>query len=253
MAAAMFLYLYYGKHFRKYREGFAFRQLSFVRMKKIFSIGATSGLQWVFEVGAFAFAMVMIGWIGKREQAAHQIALQIASVTYLFASGISAAASVRAGNQLGMKDIFTLRESALTAFIMVAITQSVFALMFIGLRFFLPSVFNEEPEVQAIVSSLLLIAALFQITDGIQVVGLGVLRGIKDIVIPTWITFICYWVIGLPCCYLFAFIFGWGVQGIWLGLTLALTLAAVCLFWRFNRVTQVLDFSNFRPKAQRST
>ncbi len=238
MAVAMFLYFYYDRHFRKYREALVFRNISFARMKRIFSIGATSGLQWVFEVGAFAFALVMIGWIGKKEQAAHQIALQMASMTYLIASGISAAASVRVGNQLGVKNISSLREAVFSAFTMVIIAQGFFAVLFVSLRFVLPSIFNHEPDVQAIVSSLLLIAALFQISDGIQIVGLGVLRGIKDIVVPTWITLLSYWIIGLPCCYLLAFKFDLGVQGIWLGLTVALTLAAILLFLRFNFVTK---------------
>jgi MATE family multidrug resistance protein len=102
----------------------------------------------------------------------------------------------------------------------------------------LPTLFNHEQEVQKMVASLLLIAALFQISDGIQVVGLGVLRGIKDSTIPTLLTFITYWVIGLPACYLLAFQFNLGIQGIWYGLTLALTLAACLLYYRFQQISQ---------------
>jgi len=238
MALAMFLYIYYNYHFKKYREAFSFKKISFERMKKIFSIGAASGMQWVFEVGAFAFALVMIGWIGKREQAAHQIALQLAAMTYLIASGISAAASVRVGNQSGVKNISSLREAAFSAFVMVIGVQIFWAIMFVLFRFLLPDIFNDEKEVQEIVSSLLLIAALFQLSDGVQVVALGVLRGIQDVKIPTWITFIVYWLIGLPCSYVFAFVLGFGVQGIWYGLTIALTMAAILLFLRFNYVTR---------------
>ncbi|MFI5164818.1 MAG: MATE family efflux transporter, partial [Bacteroidia bacterium] len=172
----------------------------------------------------------------------HQIALQMAAMTYLIASGISAAASVRAGNQLGIKNISGLRQAAFSAFAMVIISQGIFALGFISFRFLIPVLFNNEPEVRNIVSSLLLIAALFQISDGIQVVALGVLRGIKDVVIPTWITLVSYWLIGLPCSYVFAFVLGLGVQGIWYGLTIALTLAAVFLFLRFNYVSKRLNF-----------
>ncbi len=243
MAGGMFLYIFYGKHFLKYREAFLFKELSFERMKKIFSIGAGSGLQWVFEIGAFACALVMIGWIGKREQAAHQIALQLAAMTYLIASGISAAASVRVGNQLGTKNIPELRKAALSAFGMVIIAQLLFAAMFVLCRFSVPAIFNDEKDVQQIVSSLLLIAALFQLSDGVQVVGLGVLRGIKDVSIPTWITFISYWLIGLPSCYVLAFVFGLGVQGVWYGLTIALTSAAVFLFLRFNYIIRRMNIS----------
>jgi MATE family multidrug resistance protein len=240
MAFSMFAYVYYSKRFKKYWVGFSFRRLSLDRMRNIFRIGAGSGLQWMFEVSAFAFAMVMIGWIGKREQAAHQIALQLAAMTYLIASGISSAASVRVGNQLGSKDISSLRLAAFSAFAMVIITQTVFAISFVLLRFLMPRIFNDEQAVRDIVSSLLLITALFQVSDGIQVVGLGVLRGIKDVTIPTWITFVCYWLIGLPCCYLLGFVFEFGVQGVWFGLTIALTLAAVFLFLRFNYVSKRL-------------
>lgn len=243
MALAMFLYIYYSRNFINYREGFRFRNISMERMKKIFSIGAASGMQWVFEVGAFAFALVMIGWIGEREQAAHQIALQLAAMTYLIASGISAAASVRVGNFLGARDVSGLREAAYSAFIMVLIFQVVFALLFVGTRFLVPPLFNDELAVQEIVSSLLLIAAIFQLSDGVQVVALGALRGVKDIALPTWITFISYWLVGLPASYLLAFVAGWGVEGIWYGLTLALTLAAVLLFARFNWVTGRVNVS----------
>lgn len=242
MAVIMFLYIFYGKHFLKYREAFSFKNISLERLKKIFSIGAGTGLQWVFEVGAFSFALVMIGWIGEREQAAHQIALQLASMTYLIASGISAAASVRVGNQLGEKNKSSLREAAFSTFAMVIMFQFIFAGIFILFRFLFPVFFNDEFEVQKIVSSLLLIAAFFQLSDGVQVVALGVLRGIKDVNIPTMITFSCYWLIGLPCSYVLAFVFGFGVQGIWYGLTIALTLAAITLFMRFNYVSKRLSF-----------
>jgi MATE family multidrug resistance protein len=184
----------------------------------------------------------MIGWIGKREQAAHQIALQLAAMTYLIASGISAAASVRVGNQLGEKNIPSLRQAAFSAFAIVITTQIFFAIVFVLLRFTFPTFFNDEPEVQKIVASLLLIAAFFQLSDGIQVVALGSLRGMKDVNIPTVITLVCYWLIGLPSSYALAFIFGFGVQGIWYGLTIALTLAAISLFLRFNYVSKRLKF-----------
>lgn len=240
MAGAMVAYVYYGKNFKKYWAHFSFSNLSADRMKSIFKIGAGSGLQWMFEVSAFAFAMVMVGWIGKREQAAHQIALQLAAMTYLIASGISAAASVRVGNQLGVKDISSLRLAALSAFAMVIISQVIFALFFIVFRFVMPVIFNDEQEVRDIVASLLLITALFQLSDGVQVVALGVLRGIKDVTIPTWITFSVYWLVGLPCSYLLAFNLGFGVQGVWFGLTIALTLAAIFLYLRFNFISKKL-------------
>lgn len=243
MALAMFAYVYYNKHFKKYWQGFNFKVPDFVRtdkklIKKILGIGIPSGLQWVFEVGAFAFAVIMIGWISPDAQAAHQIALSIAASTYMMASGLSAAASVRVGNQLGLKSRAGIRIAGFSAFAMVLIFMGIMALTFILLQNFLPTLFSKESNVMTISTSLIVIAAFFQLSDGIQVVGLGVLRGVKDVKIPTIITLISYWAIGLPLSYFFGFKMDLGVQGVWYGLSLGLTVAAVFLFWRFNYVSK---------------
>lgn len=231
---AMIIYIYYGKIFLPLRDGFSFARLSLAKMKTIFGIGAGSGLQWTFEVSAFSMAMVMIGWIGETEQAAHQIALQLAAITYLFASGISSAASVRVGNQLGSNNLIELKRVASSTLLLVLAFQMLFAFSFLLLKDVLPLPFTSDISVAKVVSSLLLIAAVFQLSDGIQVVGLGLLRGIKDVTIPTGITLFAYWVVGVPACYFFAFNLDWGPEGIWLGLTLALTMAAILLLLRFN-------------------
>lgn len=238
MAFAMFAYVYYNKHFKIYWEGFTFRNISKDLTKKILGIGVPSGLQWVFEVGAFAFAVIMIGWISPDAQAAHQIALSIAACSYMMASGLSAAASVRVGNQLGLKNREGVRIAGYSAFVMVLIFMSVMALAFIIFRNYLPSFFSKELPVINIASSLIVIAAFFQLSDGIQVVGLGALRGVKDVKIPTIITLIAYWIIGLPMSYVLGFKMNLGVQGIWYGLSLGLTIAAVLLFLRFNYVSK---------------
>ncbi len=238
MALAMFAYVYYNKHFKIYWEGFQLRTISKSLVKKILGIGIPSGLQWVFEVGAFAFAVVMIGWISPDAQAAHQIALSIAASTYMMASGLSAAASVRVGNQLGLKSRDGVRTAGFSAFAMVFAFMGLMALLFILLQHFLPTLFSKELNVISIATSLIVIAAFFQLSDGIQVVGLGALRGVKDVKIPTIITLIAYWAIGLPMSYVFGFKLNLGVQGIWYGLSLGLTVAAVFLLWRFDYVSK---------------
>ena len=238
MAVVMFLYVYYNKHFRKYWVGFSFRNISKELTKKILAIGVPSGLQWVFEVGAFAFAVIMIGWISAKAQAAHQVALSIAATTYMMASGLSAAASVRVGNHAGLKDREGVRIAGFSAFVMVLAFMLVCAACFIIFRNALPAIFTQDPEVIAIASSLLVIAAFFQLSDGTQVVGLGALRGVKDVTIPTIITLIAYWGIGLPMSYVFAFKLNLGSEGIWYGLSLGLTIAAVSLFLRFNYISK---------------
>jgi multidrug resistance protein, MATE family len=243
MALAMFIYVYYNKHFKKYWIGFSFRNLSKDLTKKILALGIPSGLQWVFEVGAFAFAVIMIGWISPNAQAAHQVALCIAATTYMMASGLSAAASVRVGNQAGLNNREGVRIAGFSAFLMVLVFMGFCALCFILFRNQLPLLFNKDPEVISIASSLLVIAAFFQLSDGTQVVGLGALRGVKDVKLPTFITLIAYWVIGLPCSYFFAFKLHLGVNGVWYGLSLGLTIAAIALFFRFNYVSKKIGIN----------
>ena len=240
MAIAMFSYVYYNKPFRVYREGFRFKNISKELTKKILAIGIPSGLQWFFEVGAFAFAVIMIGWISPKAQAAHQIALSLAATTYMMASGLSAAASVRVGNQSGLKNKEGVRTAGFSAFVIVMVFMGLMATSFILLRNYLPSLFTKDADVINIASSLLVIAAFFQLSDGIQVVGLGALRGVKDVKIPTVITLIAYWVIGLPMSYVFGFKLNMGVQGIWYGLSIGLTFAAILLFLRFNHISKKL-------------
>lgn len=244
MAIAMFTYVYYNKHFKQYWVGFTFKNLSKDLTRKILAIGVPSGLQWVFEVGAFAFAVIMIGWISPNAQAAHQVALSIAATTYMMASGLSAAASVRVGNQAGLKNKEGVRIAGFSAFIMVLLFMGVCALCFILFRNQLPVLFNKDPEVIGIASSLLIIAAFFQLSDGTQVVGLGALRGVKDVKLPTIITLIAYWVLGLPMSYIFAFKMNLGVNGVWYGLSVGLLIAAIALFFRFNYVSKRINNDN---------
>ncbi|MGB3946943.1 MAG: MATE family efflux transporter [Bacteroidia bacterium] len=238
MALAMFAYVYYNKRFKVYWKGFSLKNLSGRLTKEILAIGVPSGLQWLFEVGAFSFAVIMIGWIGAVEQAAHQVALSLAAVTYMMASGLSAAASVRVGNHFGLKDKEGIRVSGFSAFQMVLVFMSISAFCFIIFRNALPLLFSKDMAVVELSSALLIVAAFFQLSDGTQVVGLGALRGMKDVKIPTIITLIAYWVVGLPMSYVFAFIWGYGVLGVWYGLSIGLTITAVFLFWRFNYVSK---------------
>ncbi len=238
MALTMFIYVYYNRHFKVYWKDFNKKSVTKALTKKILGLGIPSGLQWVFEVGAFAFAVVMIGWISPNAQAAHQVALSIAATTYMMASGLSAAASVRVGNQLGLKNREGVRTAGFSAFIIVLAFMGIMAICFILFRNYLPLLFSNEPEVLSISASLVVIAAFFQLSDGTQVVGLGALRGMKDVKIPTFITLFAYWIIGLPMSYVFAFKLNLGVQGVWYGLSLGLGLAAILLFLRFNYVSK---------------
>ena len=223
-----------------YRKLFKQVQLQWSEIRKVLSIGIPSGLQFIFEVGAFSFAAIMMGWLGTTQLAAHQIAINLAAVTYMAASGMSAAATVRVGNQLGQKRYNLLREAGFVAFILVGVFMAFNALIFVTMGKWLTMLYIDVPEVISLASSLLIIAAFFQLSDGIQVVGLGALRGLADVKRPTWITLIAYWVIALPLGYFLGFRFDLGAHGIWIGLLIGLTIAAVFLFWRFNRLSKSL-------------
>ncbi|MCA6078037.1 MATE family efflux transporter [Fulvivirga sedimenti] len=237
LAAWMIAYLYYGKKFKRYRAGFQIGEYSRYFIRRITNIGIPAGFQYIFEVGAFGFAVIMMGWLGTKSLAAHQIAVNLAAVTYMAASGLSAAATIRVGNQWGKKDIPTLRAAAFSIYGMVIVFMSFTAIIFITARYFLPSLYIHDEEVISIASTLLIIAGFFQLSDGIQVVSLGALRGLEDVKIPTLVTFFAYWVVALPTGYLLAFRFNMGPTGIWIGLLSGLTLTAIFLFFRFNRIT----------------
>ncbi|MDN5203437.1 MATE family efflux transporter [Fulvivirgaceae bacterium BMA10] len=240
MVILMGSFIYFAPRFRPYLKGLQFKNFEKKIVRKLLGIGVPVGLQFIFEVGAFAFAAIMAGWLGADALAAHQIAISMVSISYMTASGISAAATIRVGNQLGMKDIFTMRRAGFTTFIMAGIFMTACGLIFITLNDFLPTLYIDDQQVIRVASSLLIIAAFFQISDGIQVVGLGALRGMADVKMPTIITLVAYWVLGLPIAYLLGFILDFGMEGIWYGLLIGLSVAAILLFTRFSYISKKL-------------
>ena len=208
-------------------------------IKDIFRIGFASGLQYIFEVGAFSVATVMTGSIGAIHLAAHQIALNLASISYMIASGIGSASMISLSYYDGKRNFEDMRRSGFASFLLVFILMIVSALVFIIFRNYLPVLYVDDSSVINIASTLLIIAGLFQISDGIQAVGLGILRGIRDIKKPTIVTFISYWIISIPLSYFLGIEYGYGVYGIWIGLSIGLTLAAIFHITRFNYLTFV--------------
>jgi len=208
-------------------------------IKKIYSLGLPSGYQSVFEMGIFTATVWLAGTLGTVAQAANQIALQMASMTFMVFVGLGVAATVRVGYYYGKRDFITLRRIAYSIFIQAALTGLFFFIIFLIFRDYLPWIYlskkDPDPQVHQVArlaSELLIIAGLFQISDSLQVTIQGALRGIQDVKIPMVITFISYWLIGFPVAFFGSRI--WGVHGIWIGLLTGLTLAAILLFWRFN-------------------
>jgi MATE family, multidrug efflux pump len=235
MACVLMFYVTLSKRFKDYDVNFHFKKLNMTIIRKILRLGLPSGFQYFFEVGAFAFAVIMIGWLGAKPLAAHQIAINLASISYMAVLGISAAGAIRVGRAVGMENVKEVRKAGFTAILLGAAFMTLMAVIFISLRNFLPALYISDKEVISIASSLLIIAGLFQIFDGIQGVGVGILRGLTDVKIPTAITFIAYWVLGLPIAYVLGFSFKLGVQGVWIGLLIGLAASAVMLTLRFNR------------------
>src|ERR1700744_6317380 len=162
----------------------------------------------------------------------------MASFTYMMASGLGAAAAIKSGNYYGAKDYQNLRTSALSSYHIVIAFMLFTALIFTFGNHLLPWIYTSDESVIAIAAQLLIVAALFQLFDGGQVVGLGILRGMGDVNIPTFITFLAYWVIGLPIGYWLGIVLKLGVVGVWYGLTLGLMASAMMLFFRFQIISR---------------
>ena len=218
-------------------------------IKKIISLGLPSALQMFFEIGVFTAAIWLSGTLGKNAQAANQIALNLSSMTYMIAVGLSVTATIRVGNQKGLKRPGELRRIAKSIFLMGFIFATIFAIIFLTFHQVLPTFyldlndikhFSDNQNVVQIASTLLIIAALFQISDSTQVVFLGALRGLQDVKIPTLITFIAYWVIGFPISYYLGNTSQYGSTGIWIGLLAGLTASSVFLYIRFDYLSNKL-------------
>lgn len=198
--------------------------------------GLASAFQFTFEVSAFCIAGLMAGVFGKEQIDAHGIALNLASFTYMFASGISSATTIRVGNYFASLDLVNIKQTITTSFKMVLYVMGFMALCFVLLNKWLPTCFSKDEEIILITSRLLLFAAFFQLLDGVQVVAVGALRGLEDYKYSSVVAFIAYWVISLPLSYLLAFQADWTVYGIWTALSVALGIAAVALYFRINVV-----------------
>jgi len=238
MAVVMTIYVLRSKHFKKYLGEFKITFIDRVRSFKIAKIGMPVALQYSFEISAFSGAAVLIGTIGSNEQAAHQIAIGLAAMTYMIASGVASAATIKTGNNFGKQNFNDLRKSAIASYHVILLFMAATAIIFIAANGYLPYIITSDQAVIPIAAQLLIIAGFFQLFDGTQVVGLGVLRGIGDVNIPTVITFLAYWVVGIPVGYILGFYFGFGVNGVWYGLTLGLLTASILLFFRFQNKTR---------------
>jgi multidrug resistance protein, MATE family len=235
MASVMLIFLIKSNRFRKYNVNFKYQGVNIPVIKRLLKLGLPSGVQYFFEVGAFSFAVIMVGWLGTIELAAHQIAINLSSISFMCAIGLSTSGGIMVGNGVGKKDIVETRRAGFTSIILAAGIMMIFGMFFILLRGWLPTLYINDSDVIGIASTLLIIVALFQVSDGVQAVGIGILRGLTDVKGPTIITFVSYWIIGLPIGYLLGFMMEWGVVGVWIGLLIGLGVSSSLLTMRFNK------------------
>ena len=244
--ASFVLFHHRFKAYRKYWAELVWRKSVF---KALLRVGLPSGLQYVFEVGAFSAAAIMTGWLGPVPLAAHQIVINLSAISYMAATGLSAAAAIRIANQLGRKDFASMRRAGHVSFVMAILMMVCFGACFLIFNETLPAFYINDSKVIYTASSLLLVAAIFQVSDGVQTVGLGVLRGLTDVKVPTLVTLFSFWIVAIPAGYLLGIYFELGVTGIWMGLLIGLTLAAIMHFFRFLSISGLRNFKESSLQA----
>lgn len=250
MAVAILFYIRRATVFKVYFEP-VYRQLPVLDIvREILRLGIPGGLTFFFEVATFALAAVIIGWLGEDRLAAHQIAINLASTTYMMASGISAAASIRVGAALGEGGYQSVYRAGVAAFTLSTAFMVLCALLFLTANNFLVSLYiRDNAEVATLAASLVILGGIFQLSDGVQVVSIGTLRGLSDVNVPTLITLFAYWIVGLPVGYVLAFWFRLDAFGVWIGLLAGLTVAAVLLTSRFFRLVRRLRSTAADPET----
>jgi MATE family multidrug resistance protein len=253
MVIFMHIILSRKEQLKQYFQNFSFNEIKKEMIRKIINLGFPSAMQMLFEVLLFTAAIWLCGTIGKTSQAANQIALSLASMTFMVAMGLSVVSMIRISNHRGLNDYKQLVIVARSIFLLAILIEILFAVMFVALHQVLPYMFLnmeiqsqllDNQEVIAIATKLLLVAAVFQISDGMQVVVLGALRGLQDVKIPMYITFVAYWIVGFPVSFYLGNYTSLKAVGVWIGLFAGLTAAAVFLFMRFHFLTKKLIIDN---------
>jgi MATE family multidrug resistance protein len=235
---AMLAYVFRGRDLRAFHPVRWRARLEMQWFKDLFHLGTPVAVQHLFEVGAFAFAALMMGWISAEAIAAHQIALACASTTFMFGLGIGVAACIRVGHAYGAAQYLRMRRIGFGGVGLAVMIMGMFGLVFILGGKWIAGWFIDSPAVVALGAQLLFVAAVFQVADGIQIASISALRGLSDVRVPAVIALLAYWAIALPLGSFLAFVMGMGAIGIWIGLAGGLGVAAVGLLLRFHLRTR---------------
>ena len=220
------------RHLRPYVGGWRLSWLRLAALRTFLSVGVPIAVQVSLEVTVFSFAAVLIGRLGEAELSGHQVAISLASISFMVPLGFAGAATTRVGNAIGRRDQVAARRSALVCLCLGAGVMTAFGLVFFSLPQLLARLFSDVPGVIAAAAALIPIAGLFQVADGLQVAAAGVLRGAADTRFPAFVALVGYWVVGMPVGAWLTFERGLGPSGVWWGLTFGLVFVAIFLAFR---------------------
>lgn len=234
-------YFMWNQSFRRYLSFYNVQNYSRKRIGSLLSVGLPISVQMTLEGGAFAITGIMMGWFGTIALASNQIAIILSNMAFMIVVSLGSATTIRVSHEYGDRNFAGIRRIASSSFRIALIWNAFTALLFIAGRHLLPQIFTPDTDVIAMTGSLLIFVGLYQFSDGMQVMALSVLRGMQDVKATSVIAFISYIVINLPVGYLFAFVFGMGPQGLWMGYIFGLTIAAALLYSRYRRIVALKE------------
>jgi MATE family multidrug resistance protein len=215
-------------------------QVKLSTIQEMLKLGIPSSLQYCMEAGAFSISGIMVGWLGAVQQASHQVALNCASATFMASLGLSMAGSIRVSDAYGRGNVSAIAAIGKSTAIGGLLYGAFSGLLLIALGKYLPYIFTQDAAVATTSTMLLFYAAVFQISDATQAIGVGLCRGIKDVVRPTIYVAIAYWVIGIPVGYMLAFTYNMGAAGIWIGLVVGLSVSSILVNHRFFKTIKTM-------------
>jgi len=235
-ALAFAVYLRLRRHYRLVAPFGRFDWPDWHAIVALLRLGVPMGVAVLMEAGLFVAAALLIGSLGANSVAAHQIAINVASVAFMVPLGVAMATTVRVGNAVGRGDADAVRSAGYAGIAATAFTQTISSLTMALFPLAIAKVYTDDAGVASTAAQLLLLAAIFQFSDGVQVAANGALRGLKDTTVPMAVTAFAYWGVGMPVGWWLAFRAGFGARGMWMGLIAGLTVAAGLLFLRFTRM-----------------
>ncbi len=231
---------FYQKNLRTYLQQFKREHFAVGTVKEISQVGLPIGFQVLAEQGAFSFTTIMVGWLGAVSLAGHQVAMNVSYLVFMILQGLGAATTIRVSHQLGMKAIGDMRKAAHASYHITTLTIILSTILIITFRHDIPRFFTQDPAVIAQSANLLIIAAIYLIPDGYQVVSLGALRGIADVKKPMIYSSMAYLGLNIPVGYICGFVLNLGTMGIWVGFVVGLTTVAICFMRRFEQRTRAM-------------